>query len=93
VKNSKFKMKNGEAANHKPQDILERSFQFSIRIVRQCEWLDGQRGLSRALMPQILRAGTSVVSIIEEEQAGQSRADSVSKLAIALNCLCITSLP
>lgn len=36
------------------------------------------------LMPQILRAGTSVVSNVEEAQAGQSRADFVSKMAIAL---------
>lgn len=35
-------------------------------------------------MPQILRAGTSVVSNVEEAQAGQSRADFVSKMAIAL---------
>jgi four helix bundle protein len=35
-------------------------------------------------MPQILRAGTSIVSNIEEAQSGQSRADFISKMAIAL---------
>jgi four helix bundle protein len=35
-------------------------------------------------MPQILRAGTSVVSNVEEAQAGQSRADFLSKITIAL---------
>jgi four helix bundle protein len=77
-------MKNGKQGNHKPHDILERSFQFAVRIVRLCAWLDGQRGVSRVLMPQILRAGTSVVSNVEEAQAAQSRADFVSGIAIAL---------
>ena len=35
-------------------------------------------------MPQILRAGTSVVSNIEEAQGGQSRADFIAKMGIAL---------
>jgi four helix bundle protein len=42
------------------------------------------RGVGRVLMPQILRAGTSIVSNVEEAQAGQSRADFISKMSIAL---------
>lgn len=66
------------------QNITERAFDFAVRIVKLCEVLDEKRGVSRVLMSQILRAGTSVVSNVEEAQAAQSRADFVSKMSIAL---------
>ena len=65
-------------------DILNRSFQFAVRIVKLCGYLDRTGGVCRILMPQILRAATSVVSNIEEAQAGQSRADFIAKMGIAL---------
>ena len=74
---------NGKKSKPPPQ-ILGRSFEFAVRIVKLCEGLDERRGVTRILMPQILRAGTSVVSKIEEAQSGQSRADFVAKMAIAL---------
>jgi four helix bundle protein len=77
-------MKNGSGKHRRPPEILKRSFEFAVRIVKLCENLDERRGVLRILMPQILRAGTSVVSDIEEAQAGQSRADFISKMAIAL---------
>lgn len=67
-----------------PPQILGRSFEFAVRIVKLCEGLDERRGVARILMPQILRAGTSIVSNIEEAQSGQSRTDFISKMAIAL---------
>lgn len=36
------------------------------------------------MMSQILRAGTSIPSNVEEAQAGQSKADFMSKMSIAL---------
>ena len=77
-------MKGEKQGGEMPQDIVERSFQFAVRIVTLCEYLDAHPGVARVLMPQILRAGTSVVSNVEEAQGGQSRADFVSKMAIAL---------
>jgi len=68
----------------RPPQILQRSFDFAVRVVRLRGSLDEKRGVPRVLMPQILRAGTSIVSNIEEAQAGQSRADFISKMAIAL---------
>jgi four helix bundle protein len=68
----------------RPEDILERCFKFAVRIVKLCEHLNERPGVPRVLMPQILRAGTSIVSNVEEAQAGQSRADFVSKMTIAL---------
>ena len=41
-------------------------------------------GVGRTLSGQLLRAGTSVGANLEEAQAGQSRADFISKNAIAL---------
>ena len=67
-----------------PPDILERCFQFAVEVVKLCQNLDEHSGVGRILMPQIVRAGTSVVSNVEEAQAGQSKADFVSKMAIAL---------
>lgn len=73
-------MKNGE----QPQPITERSFEFAVRIVKLCMYLDEKRGTARVLGPQILRAGTSVGANIEEAQGAQSKADFVSKMNIAL---------
>ncbi len=77
-------MKNEALQKDAPESIRERSFKFAARIVKLCEHLDGRPGVSRVLMPQILRAGTSIVANVEEAQAGQSRADFISQMAIAL---------
>jgi four helix bundle protein len=74
-------MKNG---GKEPQPILERTFDFAVRIVKLCVYLDGKRGTPRALGPQILRAGTSVGANVEEAQGAQSKADFISKMSIAL---------
>ena len=66
-----------------PRDLCERTFEFSIRIVRLCQELDAKPGVGRILGRQILRAGTSIGANVEEGQGGQSRADFVSKYSIA----------
>jgi four helix bundle protein len=69
----------------RPVDICERTFDFAVRIVRLCNHLFGKPGgVSRILASQLLKAGTSVGANVEEAQAGQSRADFISKNAIAL---------
>lgn len=68
----------------KPRDICERTFQFAVRIVKLCQHLDQKPGVSRTLANQLLRSGTSIGANIQEAQAGQSRADFISKNAIAL---------
>lgn len=65
------------------RDILERTFRFSVRIVKLCQILDQQPGVGRTLSRQMLRSGTSIGANVEEAQAGQSRADFVSKYSIA----------
>jgi four helix bundle protein len=68
----------------RPRDILERTFEFAVRIVQLSGKLDERPGIGRIMMSQILRAGTSVPSNVEEAQAGQSKADFISKMSIAL---------
>jgi four helix bundle protein len=66
------------------KDIRERTFEFAVRIIKLCQHLDKTAGVPRTLSNQLLRAGTSVGANIEEAQGGQSRADFISKNAIAL---------
>jgi four helix bundle protein len=69
--------------SEKPFDLCERTFEFSIRIVKLCQWLDQRPGTARVLSKQVLRSGTAIGANVEEGQGGQSRADFVSKYSIA----------
>jgi|GEM_PF-345887 len=64
-------------------DITNRIFEFAKRIVRLCQNLEEKGGISRTLQNQLLRSGTSIGANVEEAQAGQSKADFVSKIYIA----------
>jgi four helix bundle protein len=64
-------------------EIKDRAFEFAIRIVKLCQHLDEKPGARRTLSNQLLRSGTSIGANIEEAQAGQSRADFLSKMSIA----------
>ena len=66
------------------KEIQNRTFEFAIRIVNLCRHLDEKPGVGRTIGRQLLRAGTSVGANVEEAQAGQSKADFISKIAIAL---------
>lgn len=68
----------------RPRDIKERTFQFALDVVRLCQGLESRPGAWRVLGKQLLRSGTSIGANVQEAQAGQSRADFVSKYAIAL---------
>jgi four helix bundle protein len=64
--------------------IVPRSFAFALEIVKLCRLLQERPGVGRILGSQLLRAGTSIGANVEEAQAGQSRADFISKNSIAL---------
>jgi len=68
----------------KPRDIRERAFSFAVEIVSLCQRLERDSGVWRVLGKQLLRSGTSIGANVEEAQAGQSRADFISKYAISL---------
>jgi four helix bundle protein len=61
--------------------ILTKSFIFALRIIELSSKLREQRHF--VISDQLLRAGTGIGAQVEEAQAGQSRKDSVAKMAIA----------
>ena len=65
------------------QNIQDKSFIFSVRIVRPCQMLRFERK-EYTLANQLLRSGTSIGANVAEAQNAQSRADFLSKLNIAL---------
>ena len=65
------------------RDICQRTFRFAVDVVKLCQAMQGQPGVSRELAKQLLRSGTSIGANVEEAQAGQSKADFISKYAIA----------
>jgi four helix bundle protein len=71
------------ASGEIPFDIRERTFQFAPNIVNFCLELERQPGVNWAVSKQLLRSGTSIGANVEEGQAGQSKADFISKYSIA----------
>ena len=65
-------------------DIRERAFQFAVRIVKLCQYLDKKTSVSRRLIDQLMDAGTSVGANLEEARAGQSPKDFIHKNSISL---------
>ena len=63
--------------------ITDRTFEYAIRIIRLCQYLEKQDRVSRTLANQLLRSGTSIGANTEEAQAGQSKADFIAKMSIA----------
>ena len=76
-------MKSENQNEDDPVDIRERSFSFALRIVKLCQLLDADPGAQRTLARQLLRSGTSIGANVEEAHGRQSKADFVSKMAIA----------
>lgn len=62
--------------------VQEKSFAFAIRIVKLYQHLT-EKKKEFVLSKQLLRSGTSIGANIEESIGGQSKADWLSKLAIA----------
>ena len=63
--------------------VSEKAFCFAVRIVKLCRHLQNAKH-EYVLSKQLLRSGTSIGANISEAQQGQSRADFVSKMSIAL---------
>lgn len=73
-----------DSAGSDSPDIRKRTFDFAVRIVKLCHYLNDKPGISRILSSQLLRAGTSIGANVEESPAGQSSADLISQYSIAL---------
>lgn len=63
--------------------IEEKSFHFSVRVVKLYQYLSKTKQ-EYVLSKQLLRAGTSIGANVAEAQQAQSKADFISKTAIAL---------
>ena len=63
--------------------LIEKTLHFSVRIVKLYQYLCSVKN-EYVLSKQIIRSGTSVGANVNEAYYGQSRADFLSKLQIAL---------
>ena len=65
------------------ENILKtKSYSFALRIVKLYKYLCTHREF--VLSKQVLRSGTAVGALVSEAEFGQSKADFISKLSIAL---------
>lgn len=65
------------------QDIYDRTGAFALRVIKMYRVLVKDE-IGHVLGKQLLRSGTSIGANVEEAQAGQSKADFISKMSIAL---------
>jgi four helix bundle protein len=66
------------------QTIHERTFRFSLRILRLYRaLLESQSAVNRIVGNQIFRSATSVGAMVEEAGGAESLADFIHKLSIA----------
>ena len=66
------------------REIRERVFRFACDVVVLHDALATRGASARDMSRQLMRAATSVGANLEEADAGQSRADFLSKLSISL---------
>ena len=64
--------------------VLEKSFNFSVRILNLYRFLLKQDRLLEPILKQILRSGTSIGANITEAQNAPSTKDFINKLNISL---------
>ena len=63
--------------------VRDKSFSFALRIIKLYKYLSEEKR-EYILSKQVLRSGTAVGALIREAEQGESKADFVHKLAIAL---------
>ena len=62
--------------------ILDKSFDFAVRIVNLKKYLNSEKE-ERIMANQLLRFGTSIGANVTEADQAQSKADFISKMGIA----------
>ena len=67
--------------NDKENIIVEKSFQFALKIVLYCELLEDNKKF--VLARQLLRSGTSIGANVREAQNAESKADFIHKIKVA----------
>lgn len=66
----------------KDNNLRDKSFQFSIRIIRLYQYITEQKR-EYVLSKQLLRSGTSIGANVREADNGVSKPDFIHKLGIA----------
>jgi four helix bundle protein len=67
--------------NDKENIIVEKSFQFALKVVLYCEQLEEKKKF--VLSRQLLKAGTSIGANVREAQNAESKQDFIHKIKIA----------
>ena len=67
--------------NDKENIIVEKSFQFALKIVSYCELLEEKRKF--VVARQLLKSGTSIGANVREAQNAESKIDFIHKMKIA----------
>ena len=67
----------------KESPLQVKSYAFALRIIKLCQYLEKEKK-EFILNKQILRSGTAIGALISEARFGQSKADFLSKMSIAL---------
>lgn len=63
--------------------VRNKSFAFAVRVVRLFQYLQDDKK-EFILSKQVFRSGTAIGALVREAEQGESKADFVHKLAIAL---------
>jgi four helix bundle protein len=63
--------------------LKDKSFVFAIRIVRLTQFLQSKKK-EYLISGQILKSGTAIGALVREAEFGQSKADFIYKMSIAL---------
>jgi four helix bundle protein len=63
--------------------LKDKSFSFAVRIIHLYKYLCSDKQ-ELVLSKQLLRSGTAIGALVREAQQGESKADFIHKLAIAL---------
>ena len=67
----------------KDSAVHVKSYAFALRVVRLYQYLTSEKR-EYVLSKQLLRSGTAVGALVRESEHGQSKADFIHKLQIAL---------
>ena len=81
MQNDECKLQNESSLTGNP--AVDKSFDFAMRIVNVYKYLT-KKHREYVLSKQLLRCGTSIGANIMEAQRGQSHADFIAKMGIAL---------
>ena len=67
--------------NDKENVIVEKSFQFALKVIQYCELLEENK--KYVISRQLLRSGTSIGANVRESQNAESKPDFIHKIKLA----------